>query len=864
MKRIVGLVLAVAALGLVLVVRDRRAAVAVPEGVRQGGDEIDEAALATGDDAEIAAPGREEDAAESVALEKDTDRVALAPAPVGGTTVRVVRRDSGARVAGAEVASIARRGELAVLWDLDELESFLGRAFRTRTDVAGVAGCQAKGEDGLWVVARSEGFAGRAHFPRGTQPERRVVELVPDGELVVQVIDGAGAPLPDVELVLACGPPGAETRATSDPEGTARFPHVGLRRLESPGATWTVRPRAFAGAELVRSIPPEPWIPEPIVLQLPTAGALVVEVRGLDGEAIQEERAVWLYPASGAAADPGPLAFASTVQGEARFRSLPTGLELDVFVLGTDAAPPTVQRGLGPAFAGDEARVVVVVGADEAELLCRVVGEDGVPLGDRRVEIAYECRREGSRSSSGTRMTTDGQGRLRFTVPGEIDATEECSLQVFSGALVGDLIVTGPLQRGVNDVGDVVVAAPPVVLAGRVVDEAGAPVEGAHVRGRLEAGPRGAPRVVAPPLFGGLFAPSDADGRFTLRARVEDSEGARWVVGAERKRAAAEEVTALLGESDVVLVLRELGGIAGSLVVDAGIDPRSLEVWARADLESERGSDARLPVAEDGKFVARRLAPGPWTVRVCAGEEELVRIANVLVAPGEPTQDPRLQDIDLRGRLYGHRIVLEPPAASGLSAGADSLEGWLRYGASDAAGDGGAQLESLEQAFSGTTVGLVSTHPALDVELAADGYRRERVEGLRGERRVALRPCLSVRLVLAAGTPLPDPPYRLRARLEPLENGLEGPWSAGYPFDDGRAVRVLAADAGRLRVRWILERRVVSGGGSSTSRDYVSLGPDPIIELADTPAEQVIEVGFPAAELERAIAEREGPDANDE
>ncbi len=673
------------------------------------------------------------------------------------------------------------------------------------------------------------------------------VDPEPDDDLVVIVRDAAGGPVAAAIVRLVCQRLSAtqmEGRMT-EADGTARYEQLGSRMATSEAAAWSVQVRLPFLEGLVRTLDPAVIPREPLVFVLPPHGAVVVEVREADGRPVADGTGVALAVIP--EGEPRELApidhdrrsgqLAPTKNGLARFAHVAPGTELQVSVERPGASAPAVAYGSGPLHAGEEARLVVLLGADEAVVLLRLIDPGGRPLADTEVDLQFNrttvARHMASRSMS---RTTDSDGRLRFELP---TAHFEGDTRALHVSTLWDLWAEVDLSRsyppGETDLGDLVLAPPSLVVAGRVVDTAGRPVM------RVQVSVEDVDREKR----GWLLEPrTDREGRFDLRVAwnvnevsVRAGEGAR----------SSPPLRVAAGTTDLVLVVPMVGALAGSVLVDEPLRSAFANRTLRDELDievltsgtTEPRSEARLE--EDRTFEVQELLPGLYSVSFTARPGlELARVEGVEVVADETTRDPRLQEVDLRGRLFLHRLLLESPEKT-LEVG-----GWVRHGPP------GSKIaeEAAKTRFQGTTVELVSGLSSIDVLLAAEGFRRELLEGIRGEHRVTLRRGFPVRLVLSADTDLPAPPYYLKAALAPLGEAPETLDRDVPNFDARRTVLVTAPASGTLVVRWILERSTHDLGTAKV----LALAEEQLVELADTPAEQVVEVRFAPEELARILA----------
>ena len=295
-----------------------------------------------------------------------------------------------------------------------------------------------------------------------------------------------------------------------------------------------------------------------------------------------------------------------------------------------------------------------------------------------------------------------------------------------------------------------------------------------------------------------------------------------------------------------MLQLRGAGAIAGSVRVEDGIPGDKLAVRSEPVEGSERErflewGDGETKVQDDGTFVIPGLHPGLYHVGIYVDgtSRALLRVENVRVVDGETTRDPRLQDVDLTGRL--HRFVLTVVRPDG----GQDVRGNLRFD------EAGAESLNSWHWFDKPEFELISTHAAIDVDLDVPGFRPARLRGLTGDATVELSEGLSVRIVLTGDAPLPDPPFYIKPALVPAdgEGGASIDWGAD-PMDETREVVLKAVEPGRMRVTWLVERRSAQGAMATSS----DVKPEQFVEVLPGVAEQRFEVSLTSEQMAEIVS----------
>jgi hypothetical protein len=463
-----------------------------------------------------------------------------------------------------------------------------------------------------------------------------------------------------------------------------------------------------------------------LILAALAVTALLDAPRGARGEL--PPRAAALEPArkdlAGAAAAPAPVvAPAGTADTAER---LPADR--------AHAAELPPGRATAPG-GGPSAPFLVPAGATYVR--GRLVDERGRPLGlPVRATFLAGAERRAARAD----WTPGESGVFHGRVwPADV-AHAPTSVALKAGLLRGDAMLPSPLPPGVTDVGEVVLAAAPVIARGVVRDAAGAPVAGAQV---VLARPERLPGPELMPLQAEVPR-SDATGAFTLRG---------WSEGAETIELSAlhdgyvqhEPVTVRAGAADVVVVMHARGALRVRALVAAGTRPTDLLVRVRSHATGALAS-ARIGAAARPGELAYRVDgadPGPALVEVVYARtgERLAAVDGVVVPSAGVGFDPRLDPLDVRATLHEHRLTFR--GADGAPVAPAAVR-WRPSGARDWTVHG----------RSGSKARIVTLAPAIDVQVVADDHRAALVASVAaadGERAIELERGVPVRLLL----PLP-------------------------------------------------------------------------------------------------------------
>lgn len=337
--------------------------------------------------------------------------------------------------------------------------------------------------------------------------------------------------------------------------------------------------------------------------------------------------------------------------GRAFFPFVETGLELTAWL--TYESRAFRRTGHGPVRSGDRVTLDVEVGLQPPQLAGRLVDSNHRPMAD--LEGASVLA--GGNVSMQTAVRTDALGRFTVTVPCDAE-------QRFDGTLAfkqikghardeaGLLELDRILHSGVNEIGDVVVRAPVVIAAIRVVDELERPVQGLHLGIEVERMRDGVPTWTH---GWDLHADGTQNDSYEIKS-VAPARRMRVQVTSDELMQ-IEPCVIERGSSNTRIVMVKATEFAGRILVDDDIDAKRIQIFVRG-AEGASGaaetvvSSERTQAQSDGTFrlrpVRARLAD-LW-VQWPDGKEPLVVLRDLDLRAGGRVKDPRLHEIDLRGR----------------------------------------------------------------------------------------------------------------------------------------------------------------------------------------------------------------------
>jgi hypothetical protein len=728
-----------------------------------------------------------------------------------------------------------------------EIEALLagGSPIERRTDDTGRARVPAPNGP-VVAIARSGDRFGCAGV-HDTGVDRVRIRIGPDWSLPIQVVDSAGRPVVGVPVALrqrgAWRIDEPVVVRTEAPDGIGRVPHAGARIAASAAnGIWLAAVQAVLREPLEREIDPSVTPSEPVVLVLPETGSVDVQVLEADGQPYSDLAQVHL-----AAAGPGPAgepAAAISRGGRARYDFVELGLDLRASANRLRSGPGRAEAtGPGPRAAGESIALTLRLGGSGTVLQARVVTPDGAPVATRDLHAALRDPTD----SMAFLVRTDADGRIRFDLATHVANRGALTLTVrdpLDGRAALGATVPAGTPPGIHDLGELVLGSAPLLSAGAVVDAQGAPVPRAAIRLQVrELRERNGEQILRWQTLYDFVARSGPDGRFELRGELDAAQPI--LVSARRNGYVADGVECRVGQSDVCLVLARGGRIAGKLLVDPGATADALwieliEPSLSQDVgASELGARVRCAPEPSGYFELVDLAAGSYTLRVnpsAAGRGPLVELHGLVVAAGEPCADPRLAEIDLRGGLGG--ITLRIVDREGRRV----PNGYVRVQTS---GGGASRVE----VFRAGEVRLLRAAPVVDLVVQAKGFRAVKLEGVAGDREVVLDRGIRVRLVFADRSVFPGRPVRLRPLLLPAD-GRTDVLAHECPDLDERGEAVIEAPApGKYEVDWLVEV------DRPLFTMHVNFAPKTkqVIEIADAPGEQVIELTLDAEALAETL-----------
>ncbi len=768
---------------------------------------------------ESAAPAQ---APAATGARQDLDPAAAAGVPAADAATLLVRVVAGADehpVPGCALYVVdyaeagAERVQGAFLSPQDQVEAARRAGRRYSTDDAGQVRVP-RPQGKVTLLGEAGDLFHLETFRDATAATELVLHLEPEVRIRVLVLDEAGRPVPEVPVavLMRIGPYGLPlARAVTDEDGRAELRRFKRQRLE-PAARHEVAVTAPLSRDVRQDLDPAALPDEPIVFRLPPTGSVVVEVTDLEDRPAADGTVVGLAESTDPddRLDHGGLflarqARATTSQGRARFPVVGVGLELEA-VARLEGLPVALQaRAPGPGQAGECARIHLRPERAPTWLTGRILDAGGQPVATTAIVFLLRVSYPGDMDGDLDTITTDTEGRFRYGLELPVlpaGATRTLSVTLADEGAGGDRITGAPrveveLAReyppGEQDLGDLVLVPPPLLAAGTVVGPDGQPGVGADVvlERLVEAGD-GQSTWWAPDWR--FAATTDASGAFTLygEPRVPAGSSLQVMARARGHKEAAASFTP--GQTGITITLEAAGQLRGSVLVDEGI--RAAALTALFTIPGEDGRTISHQAAWNGReFSWTELDVGTGTVEIRADDtrEPLYEVEGVTVVPGRENRDPRLQDIDLRGRL--RQVHLEFVDERGRRVAPVFLQSldprrfFWKY-----ARDG--------------EIDLLLTEDPPPLVATAEGYMQERITGLAGDRQVVLRQGARLEFVLDNPPTLPVG-WSLALGLSAI-GGENSVFSPALSFDASGHCSYRAPGTGRWQLELSIERRETS------------------------------------------------------
>lgn len=616
--------------------------------------------------------------------------------PADLMSVRVVLAKDGSPVPLAEVLYLDYEGvdqeriraARRLFDDPEKILEDLGHAVRAGAD--GVATLPRPGGM-MMLAARHEHDFGTMVAPAPSRAGEPIeIRISPVLHVRVHVEDETGAPLAGVMVGYLCGEGlDAWIRAErpTDERGDAELRHLeteltDVSRGRRNRIVAVLPGREPPGLDFSLDAPPR----EIVKLVVPRVGSARVKVFDLEGRLARDGTPVTLQPALTAAELAHWREIAGgrglhsqhhglgaqrsyTRDGAAHFPHVPLGLRLECIAAPDQSVFQTAVEAEGPQRPGEEVLIQLRQTQSHPRLSGRVVDAAGTPLGPVTLTSTFRSNWPHLPGSNMQMeyLELDADSRFSKLLEQAVVPPGTARILAIQRTLDDDsrlqmawIFVPERIAESGHDLGDVPFGGP-IAVAGRVERADGSPVAGADLDLFMQLAPPEESQKAGAGQVTSVRWLSDADGRFALEGVIPGALHQLQVLVPGGGRSIHQPFT--LGTTDLRIVIEESGSIQGRVLLDPGIPGDLLYVnYGPATFAEGEGRWGRQTHVdrESGVFEMRGLEPRIWnlSLHLTTQVEPLMVIDGVIVPPGGgPVADPRLE-IDLRGKLHLHRVVV--------------------------------------------------------------------------------------------------------------------------------------------------------------------------------------------------------------
>jgi hypothetical protein len=719
------------------------------------------------------------------------------------------------------------------------------------------------------AVAGDAGIAAELRFDRAGDaiaiPERELPAVA--DWITVRVVDVQGSAVPDLEVGRSTEHRGVRiefVKERTDARGECRF---GIGAQERAGASeqrrYSFVVDAPVGRLVERDFDPRDPPREPVVLTVEMGGRLEIIACNAVGEPHDGPVTIWIRDLD--RRDLTPLMYGrfdnvtfAAARGRVTTPPLALGRRWRITVepaVRTHAAGYLIAEG--PAFASETKSVRVPLGVERPFLAARFVDEEGGALAEATFGAALICDGDvlGVDASP-----ADARERVCWPLPLRTTRAKRVTLFVWSPMSSPTRIATyelpAPLAAGTLELGDIACAEIPLGASGQVVDAAGTPLSDAGVQ--LFGGRSGQSEIS--PYSGTI---TDEEGRFALRI-LPSQHGSALIAGLPGYR--QTKLTGLAyGTPDALslrIVLRRGGSVSGSVLIDSDAAPCLWGLQLRRSPSGALGAQEWISFEASGeRFLLEDIEAGTYTLRFgCRGAIvadvrassssallSLHEIEGLRVLEGRPCSDPRLESVDLRGKLRRREIrVLDP---EGQPFGNRHLGFSLRTT------DGVLHTHRGHSTDDQGWLRISAPPMILALELGVRGHRIVTLDPTALTQTVRLERGLPVRIELAADAA--ELPAGFEYTVVLVREEPDDEWVAWFGDDAAKffarrgsaAFEVDLPAPGRYGLHWSLRR----GEGSNEPASELEGGSVEVIEVREQSEVQSFRCTPPAAAIDAAL-----------
>jgi hypothetical protein len=570
------------------------------------------------------------------------------------------------------------------------------------------------------------------------------LRLQPNLTFEVRVVQANGEAAANVPVVLQTG---SSTRAltraeeTTDQDGVVLFEdlHSLLALLRNNGALRVALgfPMKFENYTEGQRLELTPDILESglVTLTMPPVGRVRVHLVESTGEVSHADGWVGMQVVENRTTSRMDIRVGlRTSTGVAEFDMAGVGCKLELSFNAYDSNNEDLMVVDGPQQDGELVEVTLHRAA-RSYLTGTFLDPEGNPLADQRIST----RDYYDRGSAGGRLTTDAQGRFRHETR-ELEEGQkifEHSIKFTAktekfGECKATMELPIPLPPGDFELGEVILAPMPTLLAGLVLDPAGKPVDRAEVEVRWSEEYSPGRRQWRSGDDTG--ARTKSDGTFQVLGELPPSSDYQVVVKHDGYETLFQSIA--LGSKAEELHLQKAATMFGSIQLPEGLQRYRPGVFLK-DSSGKRLQPEILPVSDPTVmsfvFVGSSETPYSFVVQL-SYRQEIFRLENVILKSGEEVRPPELQPLDLRDTL--HLIQLQVQNEQGESIKAEAR----------------AKIGSMGIDFRGDLkgIGLLAVGTLDEVLVQASGYKPKTLLNVNTSQAVVLESAMAISLQVPA------------------------------------------------------------------------------------------------------------------
>jgi uncharacterized GH25 family protein len=568
--------------------------------------------------------------------------------------------------------------------------------------------------------------------------DKTILVLDYSNAVLVRVVDRGGNPVPGVPVVLY-----ADDRPVENGMIQARTDANGIASLK---VSWAVqreideRDVTSVGVNILsEKIIAEPIdlndLPtEPLRLVIPPTGQVEVLVQNRVDEQNSNSHFVALYSLTKRTDGVANWTKSRTplpqrcIDGRTLYTHVGLGLLLRADSASIERTENLSVDQAGPQRPGELVTITIAPKAGSTVLVGRILNTEGAVAKNLTLQTRLRLYQRGvMQTSDRMQVVTNEEGRFEMHLKEPYKQGTERSLTVVmrptkrkaQRSVFVDL--SRDLGAGEYDIGDLVVDFPPVMLGGRVQDEAGRPIKGARVEiQRFTTVPDSNGRTYWDDIrYWRSY--TDEDGNFEVHGYPEDGR-LRLSATADGYAQAQQEIQT--DDMNIHLVMEKSFEVTGRILLDPEIDHKTL--FARLHRPNPQFPDdpynQSVHVTADGHFTFGVQPQGNAKVliRSQAFREELHVIDNLYLLPDGNADVMTIPDIDLRGMLSSSTITLVDESLKPLS------DSWIRL----------IEVRTGMTTLPHGAITVVRRKGPFTIEVGAPGRRSSVIEGVEGDREI--------------------------------------------------------------------------------------------------------------------------------